>query len=327
MAHDGTGAGWDITAPADIDAVALGAQEIRDLRRGIATRINREHVTLAEASAGGWHKAGSAKAYYQSAAPTQRPDAATALSADDNGRLFVDSDDQKMYVYVHGTGFVQVKGFIDTDDIVTSMIEDGAVTNPKMAADSVDTVNLVDDAVTTGKILDDAVVTDKIPDGAVTLAKLASVIPLRGSIAIYEDRKSSGSGGGNSTSGSWIKRDLNTEVFDEGSIGALASDQVTLGAGTYKIEAMSIFRETELSQIRIRDVTNSTTLVLGMSHRVGGSANTAIACHAFGVFTLSGTAALELQYHVGNTKTDGLGLGVNTGELEVFSRVVITKLT
>lgn len=95
--HDGTGTGWDETAPADADQVPLGAQEIRDLRKGVRIRTELEHDTPAAASAGGWHRSGSAKAYFGGGAPTQRPDAATALSASDNGRLWLDGGVLKYY--------------------------------------------------------------------------------------------------------------------------------------------------------------------------------------------------------------------------------------
>jgi len=90
-ANDGTGQNWDITNPEDTDYMKNGAMEIRDLRKGIEIRINKEHDTLADNSAGGEHKAGSAKAYVGTTNPTKRPDGVTNLGASDAGRLFVNS--------------------------------------------------------------------------------------------------------------------------------------------------------------------------------------------------------------------------------------------
>lgn len=155
MANDGTGTGWSETSPANTESVSDGAQEIRDLRKGLRIRLEKEHEDMGATSAGGEHLAGSAKAYYQSAAPTQRPDTATptTLDGDDNGRLFVDSDDNKIYCYVHGTGFVQCVGDVPNGTI--------------------DTAQLAADAVDGTKIADDAVNSEHIADGAIDLAHMS----------------------------------------------------------------------------------------------------------------------------------------------------------
>lgn len=90
MAHDGTGTGYDETAPADTDLAKNEAKETRDLRKRVRIMNDKEHASAGVASAGGEHKAGSAKTYYGGAAPTQRPDAATALGVADAGRLWMD---------------------------------------------------------------------------------------------------------------------------------------------------------------------------------------------------------------------------------------------
>ena len=184
----GDGTGWDITAPnGDNDDFRNGDDEIRDLRVGVAIRSDKEHVALADSSAGGEHKEGSAKVYRQATAPTQRPDAATTLAAADDGRIWVDSDDDTLYLYEGGTGWVALAlpaANLATDAVETDKIKDDAVDNDKLADDAVDTDQLADgavdadrlatDAVETDKILDDAVTTAKILDANVTAAKLAA---------------------------------------------------------------------------------------------------------------------------------------------------------
>lgn len=99
MAHDGTGTGWDTTAPADSDLRSLGAKEIRDLRLAMGIRLNKEHVTLASSSAGGEHKAGSAVAYTDPTVsfPVNKPDGSTILDSADEGRLAIIAG--KLFVY------------------------------------------------------------------------------------------------------------------------------------------------------------------------------------------------------------------------------------
>ncbi len=87
MAHSGDGTGWDTGDPDDTEPRKDGAKEIRDLRTGVGIRVDKEHETLAAASAGGEHKEGSAKAYTSLAA--NRPDGSTPLDADDENRIAV----------------------------------------------------------------------------------------------------------------------------------------------------------------------------------------------------------------------------------------------
>jgi hypothetical protein len=122
MAHDGSGQGWDIDAPANTDpSHPNGAVEIRDLRRGVAIRMDKEHEALADGEGGGEHLNGSAKAYYQNTFPTLRPDASTAFNNADVGRLLVRSDTFVAYVRT-STGWQAVR------------IADGSLTQAKLAS-------------------------------------------------------------------------------------------------------------------------------------------------------------------------------------------------
>jgi len=138
MAHDGTGAGWDITDPANDEAFSLGAKEIRDLRIGVGIRVDKEHVALATASVGGEHKMGSAVIYRQSADPTQKPDEATALDSDDEGRLFLDTDDGELHIYT-GSAWSTIQfpaGNLASDAVETLKIKDANVTAAKLSIDA-----------------------------------------------------------------------------------------------------------------------------------------------------------------------------------------------
>jgi len=94
------GEGWDTAAP-DIDQpIGNHYQEIFDLRKGVAIRINKEHETLATSSAGGVHKQGSARAFFQDAAPTTQING-DAWDSGDTGSLWFDTNstpDNLVYV-------------------------------------------------------------------------------------------------------------------------------------------------------------------------------------------------------------------------------------
>jgi hypothetical protein len=127
MANDGTGTNWDITSPANADPVKDGAREIRDLRIGVAARLDKEHVETDISGAGGEHLNGSAKAYYASAAPTKRPDTTTNLDGStDAGRLWIDSDDGLLK---YGAN---VAGTFVWSSLIVSNVVDGAITYAKL---------------------------------------------------------------------------------------------------------------------------------------------------------------------------------------------------
>lgn len=90
MPNDGSGEGWDETAPLPGGPLPQGDDEIRDLRKGMRIRLEKEHVEPDVSSVGGEHKAGSAMVYVvanEAALPTTRPDGVTVFTNADVGRL------------------------------------------------------------------------------------------------------------------------------------------------------------------------------------------------------------------------------------------------
>lgn len=88
------GTGWNTSAPNDEALVGNTYKEIYDLRKGVELRMNREHLTLATSSAGGWHLNGSAVCYEGTTEEPNLPDDSAALSniARDRGRLWLDDN-------------------------------------------------------------------------------------------------------------------------------------------------------------------------------------------------------------------------------------------
>jgi len=103
----GDGDSWNESNPSGSSSASSIDEEIRDLRVGTRIRVSKEHATLENSSAGGEHKAGSAVAYSQSAAPTTRPDGSTSLTSGDAGRLWHDTDDNGLYIW-SGTSWNQL---------------------------------------------------------------------------------------------------------------------------------------------------------------------------------------------------------------------------
>lgn len=84
---------------------SLGPSVMRTLKKAIRERFMKEHTQdLASGleSEDGFHRRGSAVSYFQSLAPTTRPDGVTALDSNDNGRLWVtDSETPELFIYKH----------------------------------------------------------------------------------------------------------------------------------------------------------------------------------------------------------------------------------
>lgn len=138
-----------------------------------------------------------------------------------------------------------------------------------------------------------------------------------------QDQKTSGTAGGTFTSGAWQTRTLNTELTD--TIGStLASNQFTLPAGTYYVEAICPTLNTNSSQARLQNITDAATTLLGISSVTGTTAGG----YAFvdGQFTITGTKTFELQHRCSTTKaTDGFGYPSSWGT-EVYAEVRVWKV-
>lgn len=144
---------------------------------------------------------------------------------------------------------------------------------------------------------------------------------------LIEDQKTQNTAGGTFTSGADQTRTLNTLVSDSASIASLASNQITLPAGTYRIHAVAPAHEVDRHQAFLYNVTDSAAVsgVRGTS-AVSGAAD-ASDCPSFisGRFTLTGTKVLEIRHRGQTTKTsDGFGLAANFGT-EVYTVVEIWK--
>ncbi len=83
-------AAWDNDNPTDAQTWNTAALKIRDNWDALEVELG---VDLNEAHP-----------YYQSSAPTKKPDTTTALDVDDNGRLWIDSDDNVLYLLTDYAG-------------------------------------------------------------------------------------------------------------------------------------------------------------------------------------------------------------------------------
>lgn len=144
---------------------------------------------------------------------------------------------------------------------------------------------------------------------------------------LLEDQKATNTAGGTSTTTTWSTRTLNTKVVDTGSICTLSSNQFTLPAGTYRIFASAPAYENSGHQIRLQNITDSSTTLLGTTEYSNNNAGYPMTRSIIeGRFTIAGSKTFEIQHWVGvGLATSGFGLNVNTGVTSIFTRVSIVQ--
>ena len=141
------------------------------------------------------------------------------------------------------------------------------------------------------------------------------------------DEKSSGTQGGAFTSGSFITRTLNTVMTNEISGASLASNQITLPAGTYFIFASAIGLQCSSHTAKLRNITDSSDTLIGSVEYASSGA--AVTSHSFviGRFTIASQKVFELQHRCGSTQaTNGFGNAAGFSVVEVYADVQIWKV-
>lgn len=157
---------------------------------------------------------------------------------------------------------------------------------------------------------------------------LTGVPQLLPRIATLSDVKASGTAGGTATSGSYQTRTLNTLSDPTGIVTSLASNQFTLPAGEYYIEASAPGLSVDYHKAKIRNITDSTDALLGTTeYSLNTAAYGTSSSKISGNIVISSAKVFELQHRVTFTKaTFGFGGAASIGDNELFSIVKITKV-
>lgn len=142
------------------------------------------------------------------------------------------------------------------------------------------------------------------------------------------DEKSNGTDGGTFTSGAWRTRDLNTVKTNEITGASLSNDQITLPAGTYFCQAKAAAHESlQANKLRFRNVTDSTTELVGLPLDLSDTAQTGAIATVEGRFEIAGEKTFELQHRAqSGASTTGFGQATSFGEVEVYADVLIWKV-
>lgn len=150
-----------------------------------------------------------------------------------------------------------------------------------------------------------------------------------------QDQKPDGVVGGAATSGSWIRRTLNTSVNNTISGANLSSNLITLPAGTYEIEASAPGYQVDSHQIRFFSNTQGIVIYgtcefanIGSELIWGEEVKGLSRSYIRGRFTINSTVSdFELQHQVEISNTnDGFGLPCSFGGIEVYSDIYIKQI-
>jgi hypothetical protein len=137
------------------------------------------------------------------------------------------------------------------------------------------------------------------------------------------DEKASGTPGGDGAPGTYVVRTLNTIKKNSISGASLASNQITLPAGTYRAKASAI-AAVNAHRLYLYNVTDNVTVALG-STQASGSGNTASVI-VESEFVLAAAKVFELRHWIStNITSTGLGSMSSSGMAEVYAQVFIEK--
>ena len=142
----------------------------------------------------------------------------------------------------------------------------------------------------------------------------------------FRDERASGTDAGSSSVGNQV-RTLNTVVSNTILGASLATNQITLPAGTYQINANAPTVAGAQHRLRLVNVTDSTVVLLGTSMYDANAAVVSTRSFVIGVFTLNATKVLNLTHYIAQAKaTDGLGISTSDTFVNVYAMALITRI-
>jgi len=142
------------------------------------------------------------------------------------------------------------------------------------------------------------------------------------------DEKASGTHGGGSTAGSYLSRTLGTVVTNTIAGASLASNQITLPAGTYDFEAFVPGFGCGGFKAKLYNVTDGADVLIGSTAVAEATYLTADRSRIFGRFTLAATKSLDIRMRCNVSRASkGLGASLGYGDAEIFTEAAIKKIS
>jgi hypothetical protein len=141
---------------------------------------------------------------------------------------------------------------------------------------------------------------------------------------IYSDSKASGTDGGGITAATDTTRALQTAVAAGISGVTLASNQITVPAGTYEIDAWTTTSDCQNSKSWLHNVTDAAVAVDGSGSFTGTALGQNFVSVIKGLITPASTKVYEIRSRSAATKaTTGLGNATAMGHNEIYTMIKI----
>jgi len=152
------------------------------------------------------------------------------------------------------------------------------------------------------------------------LANIDVLVVRDADIVIVQDQKANNTAGGATVSATWTTHIINAEVVDTGGICTIASNLINLQPGHYTAEWSKTWG-TNPGNNRTRLRNQTAGVVLGQSINAVGTAISSGVCE----FELTIASDIALQYYTASVQASGLGLAVNSGDVEVYATIKFTR--
>ena len=164
-------------------------------------------------------------------------------------------------------------------------------------------------------------------DAVASQQSIKAYVDAKSQILHVRDEKSSGTNGGSSSNGLFVRRDLNSVEASTISGASLSGNQFTLPAGTYDIQASAPVHQAGKHQARLYNATDGTYPIIGTSEVNDPNGDATTRSFVSGRFTIAATKAFEIRHRVQIAQaTNGYGVASGFGT-EVYTDVVIHRVS
>ena len=145
-------------------------------------------------------------------------------------------------------------------------------------------------------------------------------------LAVYQDQKASGTGGGTNVAGAWTTRDINTETYDPLSLASVASNQITPTIDCVLSWRCPFYRVDQF-KTRLWNVTDSVLVAYGTQGN-SFAASAGDSAESFGSAKVVAGKAYRVDYYTATAlATTGLGTFYSApGGVEIYSEVKLERL-
>lgn len=165
-----------------------------------------------------------------------------------------------------------------------------------------------------------------IPASTGTMALTSDITSFAHEILHVREEQSNTTYAGGTSAASTVTRVLNTVVKNEITGASLSSNQFTLPAGTYFIDASAPANEVDRHRISLKNATDNSTTLLGQGCAIDASISQTHA-RLRGKFTITGAKAFEIRHYTESSRSVyGLGDYTNDGNNAIYTEVIVQKV-